>query len=140
MGGVDRMDQNIENYRVSIRSKKWWWPLFMYCLDLSIQQAWHLYRQTDTSSEKGLDLLAFRRAVAKVYLARARSRPDAGRGRPASLDKRLPTAVRFDRTDHLITPWPTQLRCSHCCLKTKHKFLKCQTPVHDRCFKDFHTE
>ena len=27
MGGVDRMDQNIDNYRMEVRSKKWWWPV-----------------------------------------------------------------------------------------------------------------
>ena len=26
MGGVDRLDQNVEDYRSGIRSKKWWWP------------------------------------------------------------------------------------------------------------------
>ena len=24
MGGVDRMDQNIDNYRMGVRLKKWW--------------------------------------------------------------------------------------------------------------------
>ena len=28
MGGVDRTDQNIAQYRIAIRSKKWWWALF----------------------------------------------------------------------------------------------------------------
>ena len=27
MGGVDCMDQNIDNYRMGVRSKKWWWPV-----------------------------------------------------------------------------------------------------------------
>ena len=27
MGGVDRMDQNIDNYRMGVRLKKWWWPV-----------------------------------------------------------------------------------------------------------------
>jgi len=26
-GGTDRMDQNVNQYRIGIRSKKWWWPL-----------------------------------------------------------------------------------------------------------------
>uniref|UniRef100_A0A914DYM9 PiggyBac transposable element-derived protein domain-containing protein n=1 Tax=Acrobeloides nanus TaxID=290746 RepID=A0A914DYM9_9BILA len=30
MGGVDRMDQNINNYRVSIKSKKWWFSCFAF--------------------------------------------------------------------------------------------------------------
>ena len=28
MGGTDRQDQNVSYYRTSIRSKKWWWPIF----------------------------------------------------------------------------------------------------------------
>jgi len=28
MGGKEEMTQNINAYRISIRSKKWWWPLF----------------------------------------------------------------------------------------------------------------
>lgn len=40
MGGVDRMDQNVGNYRVGIRSKKWWWPVFVFCLDTSLHNAW----------------------------------------------------------------------------------------------------
>ena len=28
MGGTDRMDENINNYRISIRGKKWGWSIF----------------------------------------------------------------------------------------------------------------
>ena len=45
MGGVDRMDQNINNYRISVRSKKWWWPLFAFCLDSIMHNAWQIYRR-----------------------------------------------------------------------------------------------
>ena len=57
MGGVDRMDHNVDKYRISIRSKKWWWSLFAFCADVSIQQAWHLYRTTPAAETKPLDLL-----------------------------------------------------------------------------------
>ncbi|GFO18466.1 PiggyBac transposable element-derived protein 3-like [Plakobranchus ocellatus] len=40
MGGTDRMDQNIVNYRVHIRIKKWWWPLFVFCLNTSTHNVW----------------------------------------------------------------------------------------------------
>lgn len=46
MGGVDRMDQNIATYRISIRSRKWWWPLFAYMVDVAMQNAWLIYRLT----------------------------------------------------------------------------------------------
>ena len=36
MGGVDRLDQNISSYMIVHRSKKWWWPVFRFCLDLSV--------------------------------------------------------------------------------------------------------
>ena len=106
MGGVDRMDQNVEMYRVGIRSKKWWWPVFAYCLDLVVQQSWHLYRATDTGKESPLDLLAVRRSIVKVLLAQGRRRVPIGRprGRPLSASKRVPHTVRFDRKDHFATP------------------------------------
>ena len=43
MGGVDRMDQNIGAYMINIRSKKWWWPLFRFCVDLAVNSAFQLY-------------------------------------------------------------------------------------------------
>lgn len=44
MGGVDRLDQNLSSYRVSIRKKKWWFPIFSWLLGVSVNNAWQLYR------------------------------------------------------------------------------------------------
>ena len=44
MGGVDRCDQNISSYRISVRSKKWWWALFVWIPDMVLQNCWLLYR------------------------------------------------------------------------------------------------
>ena len=44
MEGVDRVDQNVATYRIRIRSKKWWWPLFIFCLSVSFNNACQLYR------------------------------------------------------------------------------------------------
>ncbi|KAM9829211.1 piggyBac transposable element-derived protein 2-like [Syngnathus typhle] len=33
MGGTDRADQSIELYRINMRRKKWWWPIFTWMLD-----------------------------------------------------------------------------------------------------------
>ena len=60
MGGVDRLDQNISLYMISHRSKKWWWPVFRGFLDLSVSNAYQLYRQQRRSEgERKLDLLNF---------------------------------------------------------------------------------
>ena len=34
MGGVDCFDQNMSYCGVNLRSKKWWWPFFRFCVDL----------------------------------------------------------------------------------------------------------
>ena len=68
MGDVDRMVHNVDKYRSFIRSKKWWWPLFAFYVDVSIQQAQHLYRATPAAETKPLELLAVRRSIARVYL------------------------------------------------------------------------
>ena len=68
MGGVDRMDQNIGAYVISIRNKKWWWPLFRFCVDLAVNNAFQLYRlQPLNQGQKRLDLLGFRREIVQVY-------------------------------------------------------------------------
>ena len=38
MGGVDPLDQNISNYRMGVRSKKWWWPVFAFAVDARISK------------------------------------------------------------------------------------------------------
>ena len=66
MGGVDRLDQNLDCYMTNIRSKKWWWPIFRYCLDLAVVNAHYLFRLQ--SGVEKLDLLGFRRSIATTYL------------------------------------------------------------------------
>ncbi|XP_070206728.1 uncharacterized protein [Littorina saxatilis] len=141
MGGVDRCDQNISKYRTQIRSKKWTWPLVAYCIDLCVQQAWHLYRATPKAADDPMDLLAFRRSIAQAYLARGPRHAHPGRPRGFSpLHHRVPDQIRFDRLDHLVQPWATQLKCIHCGMKTKHRCVKCKVGVHDRCFIQYHTQ
>lgn len=142
MGGVDRMDQNVEKYRVSIRSKKWWWPIFMYCLDLSVQQTWHIYRSTPAGRHSPLDLLGIRRAVVTVLLAQGRS-SQTSPGRPRAgpmkaLSKRVPDEVRLDGLNHFAQP-SKERRCSLCRKKCRTQCSKCNIGLHRKCFEEFHT-
>ncbi|KAK9696563.1 Transposase IS4 [Popillia japonica] len=45
MGGTDILDENVSNYRISVRRQKWWWPIFTWLLDVSVVSAWIVYRQ-----------------------------------------------------------------------------------------------
>lgn len=45
MGGVDLMDSLIVLYRTAIRSKKWYHRIVFHLLDLTVVNAWLLYRR-----------------------------------------------------------------------------------------------
>ena len=79
MGGVDWMDQNMDKYRTTIRSKKCWWPIFAFCLDVSIQQVWHVFRLMQGNVDKTNELLAVRRTVTRACLARGPRHSTPGR-------------------------------------------------------------
>ena len=42
-GGTDQMDQAISAYRPNIRNRKWYWPLFTYCMSIGLHNSWLLY-------------------------------------------------------------------------------------------------
>ena len=44
MGFVNRMDQDVGNYRIGIRIKKWWWSPFVWMVVVVTQGAWVLYQ------------------------------------------------------------------------------------------------
>ena len=48
MGGVDAFYGFLNNYRTRIRSKKWWWPFFSWCIDALVVNSWHIYKSVKT--------------------------------------------------------------------------------------------
>lgn len=76
MGGTDRINQNVNVYRISIRGKKWrWWCLFTWLFDVSVQNAWRLVRNSGTD----IDHLSFRREIDMSYLRRYKLEPKNNR-------------------------------------------------------------
>ena len=71
MGGTDRMDENTNNNRISIRGKKWWWSIFIWLVDVSIQNAWFLSRQVGNN----ISQLNFRREIAMSYCEKISKSP-----------------------------------------------------------------
>jgi len=139
MGGVDRADQNVSLYRITMRTKKWWWPLFAHVIDLMMQNAWLLYRKTPSYHEKPLDLLGFRRDVVRGYMMRHVQRPNMGRpGRPQPIGHRLPLEIRHDGKGHFFADSDTQRRCAHCGKNTRKTCVKCAVGLHLHCFNVFH--
>lgn len=143
MGGTDLMDENIGRHRIAIRSKKWWWSLFTWMLDVSIQNAWVLYKR----SGKSVTQLQFRRDIVNTYLQRyGTASKGAGRPLSASLSStqgsRIGDAIRYDRTDHLLISISNKKRrrCAMegCTTSTRTMCRKCDVGLCLDCNVNFH--
>ena len=132
MIGVDRMDQNVSNYRIAMRDKKWYFCLVSYMFDIYINNAWRLHKICD---ENTMDLLHFRRYIARTYLSQYAKPPHKGlRGRP----QQTLSDIRYDGNNHWVVPQVKQTRCAHCHAKTTTRCEKCDIGLHVKCFKEYH--
>lgn len=104
IGVVDRCDQNISLYRVSIRGKKQYIPLFCHCVDMAEQNAWQLHK----SYGGQLDHLAFRRAMAIGNIQKDYKK---GASRKSA---NFHEHSKYDRLDHLGVFQENQTRCGLC--------------------------
>ena len=64
MGGVDRLDENVSCYQISIRGKKWYCPLICYLIDVSVNNEWLFARKGNYSG----DLLSFTQSIVQHWL------------------------------------------------------------------------
>ena len=142
MGGTDRQDQNVNNYRVSIRGKKWWWSIFTWLLDVSVQNAWILHKKSGGC----LPQLDFKEQIAESYLKRY-GIPPKGPGRPSQGEtgcKRVLDDIRFDGIEHYLieTPNRKRRRCAgNLCNKSpSSQCNKCDVGLCLSCNLAFHTK
>lgn len=143
MGGVDRLDQNVSEYRINIRNKKWYWAILSWLLDVAIHNAWLIARR----SGKKVNQLEFRREIVQVYLKRY-SNPAKGAGRPAAPiagTSRVSDALRFDENNHLVEKILKKRRCVGDGCKGKSSAVrtkcgKCDVGLCIDCFSNFHKQ
>lgn len=140
MGGVDRMDQNMGCYRVSISGKKWWFPIFTFLVDLALQNAWLLHRRSSQGGgKKTMDLLTFRRHVAQYLCGMYGSLPQKSTKSSRTFMPSHSLEIRSDGKDHhLIEYHPRERRCASCKSNTHFFCSRCQLHLHPKCFKEFH--
>lgn len=141
MGGSDRMNQNVNLYRTSIRSKTWWWPLFTWGIDAMMSNAWIIYREIQKEINPNLaqcDQVSFRKEVAETYLMSAGEHLH----KPGSRHVQPPVSrdIRTDLTgQHLIKVIEKSRRCKKCNSKTNRICNTCEVHLHDKCFLAFHS-
>lgn len=135
MGGVDLFDKLRGHYRIRIRSRKWYWPLFRFCLNGSIINLWLLYRHVD----KKMSLLEFTRQVVITLLASPNV--EKRRGVAPKTKNQLLDATRLDGKGYVVDKIETQRRCAACGKCAKFICLKCNVGLHPAgCFVQFHQE
>ncbi|KAI4455536.1 transposase is4 [Holotrichia oblita] len=107
IGGTGRMDQNINQYIIKVSNRKWYWALFSWFIDASINNAWFLCRKATNSS---ISQISSRRTVVQVYLKKYTTAP-TGPSRtpsPASVSQKVADEVRYDGMSHLIEKIPQE--------------------------------
>ena len=156
MGGVDLLDSLIGLYRNKIRSRKWYHRVFFHLIDLTVVNAWLLYRRSFPGKCKMLSLHDFKADVAEGLCKQGKDESSKmKRGRPSTsamtVKRRMPgltpqpsSDVRYDGVGH----WPEwrQVRamCRYdgckcvsrviCC---KCRVSLCHNPKKD-CFFEYH--
>ena len=140
MGGVDRLDQNLAAYMINLRSKKWWWPLFRFCIDVAINNAYQLYRIRQLNEgESRMDALEFRRVIVETYYKNYKTKNDSVALYPKSATK---NDVRMAEENHHWIRKGTQRRCAKNGCRGTSKFfcIKCNVGLHPECFESFNFE
>lgn len=135
MGGVDHLDWLVGKYAIQIRGKKWYWPLFTRLLDISLTNAWILYRILHGND--ACSCLEFRRSISVAYLKisckTSNNKFSASASHPV-LD------VRFDNIGHFIQCRTSQRRCQRkgCKSKPTTFCVKCDVTLCAACFLPYH--
>lgn len=136
MGGTDRMDQNVNNYRIGARGKKWWYSIFTWVVYVAVQNAWHLHRKHGGK----ISQLEFRQSIANRYCRTlGESRPPQGYRRPKQDGEFI---SRYDNVGHYLVPVPEnkRRRCAahNCKSSVKSMCLKCDVGLCIACNHKYH--
>ena len=135
MEGTDQMDQSIAFYCPFIRNCKWYWPLLLYSVEVSLYNSWLLYR----SLEENCSFLDHIRSITMSYLQTYRHTkkiiPSAETVfHNSCLSKRVEKCIRFDGLNHFIGSDEKKSRYALFEETTKHKCTKRDVKLHDYCF------
>ena len=136
VGGVDKVDENIGNYRIAFHDKKWYFPQICYLLNVCVNNAWLFSREGGYKH----DMLYSTRDIVNDWL-KTYGTPRAKPGPQASgLSQTLKAAMitdlmRFDRVNHFIveSEGKRRQRCKKCNSQTIFMCKKCKVQLHNKC-------
>ena len=134
MGGVNKLDWLIQKYRIKIRAKKWYFPVFTNAVDMTLVNAHAIYCMANGN----IPLLNFRRMVAREYLNMYSLSNPKKIGRPSysvSAQQRVPDGIRKDPAGHYLarTLAGKQRKCAVCKKNVRKQCIKCNVGLHVDC-------
>ena len=135
MGEVGRCDQSTRNYRIFMRSKKWWWALFALISNIIMPNCWLLHGENKKSEDYTFDLLAFHRGCSYLFKKYMQPRYSAKRprGRMLLANRRVSMDVRLERADHYQSHLSSQRK-----MRNSKGMQKRDCGLHDHCFEEWH--
>lgn len=139
MGGTDRMDEDINCYRIGVRGKKWYWSIFTWLIDASINNAWNIYKMSHENISN-ISNLHFRRELVTHYLSTLGSEKNKT-GRPS---KDVNVSTRYINPGHLIqiiaSSKRRRCRAEGCTSIVNTECSKCNVGLCIKCFSSYHTK
>ena len=112
MGGVDLVDSLLARYRIQIKSRKWYFRLFIHLLDVVMVQCWLLYRRDADSvgiqKKEQLNLRQFKFDAATCLVMNG-DLTKKKVGRPSSLDG-IETVAKRRKLVHAAALPPPNIR------------------------------
>jgi hypothetical protein len=143
MGGVDRSDRMVRTYSVSRASKKWWFRLFYYFLDMAVANSFILYKLSPNHEE--LTELEYIKSLS-LALIQTFSKGDEVQPGPERKSKAPIVPPRLTTANHWPLKTKKRKKCQQCSRRgstggrTKWMCEGCN--VHlciETCFKKYHT-
>ncbi|KRX60061.1 PiggyBac transposable element-derived protein 3 [Trichinella sp. T9] len=136
IGGVDLLYRRAAAYRPTIRSEKWYWPLFINAVNTATVAAWWIHCFVE---ERPLSHLELRRHMVLSLLQSERTAtPRVASGFMSQLPD-----IRFDGVNHIIGTG-LQGRCKVCKRNTKNMCKTCNVRLHaergKQCFEIYHQQ
>ena len=130
MGGVDLTNRFISDYRPSLTSKKWYYPLFSHILGLLRVAAWRFYTNVQPGGHQAIDQLDFTRQIVTGLLSSKR------------ITHRVVSVIPASVSSSAIHKWQSsgsQGRCHVCKTNTRGHCEICSVRFHKKCFDEFHS-
>lgn len=135
MAGADRLDQNVNNYRIGYHGKKKWSLIFTWLIDVAVDNVWMLHRGSKTLSQ-----IEFKRNIAVYYCRHYETLPIVTGPKRQRREDDNARNVRYDGRDHFVTSCPRRRCAGDICNSTVRTMcMMCNVGLCVACFADYHT-